>query len=147
MCLDRSSAKKLYFYIFRLPQETDALIWDEMGQEMGAGRDAHVSALLRAAVATTCTRLGDLSPARDELHPEEEGGGREEGGKGGRRPTAAVQTFFEKHHTAQAPPPPHTSPSACTCCRRCAAPAVNAGLTHPGAIHMQPTRRTTGWAA
>lgn len=40
VCLDQcASEKKLYFYIFCLPRETDALIWAEVGQERGAERN------------------------------------------------------------------------------------------------------------
>lgn len=97
--------KTASFLHFRLPQEPHFIIWDEMGQEKGSrqGRARKHPFVLQSG---TCTRLGDLSQAADELVP---------GGGGG--PTAAVQTFFEKHHETHGRPP-HA------CCRLCVATAA-----------------------
>lgn len=65
--------KTASFLHFRLPQEPHFIIWDEMGQEKGSrqGRARKHPFVLQSG---TCTRLGDLSQAADELVPGGGGG-------------------------------------------------------------------------
>lgn len=103
-----------------------------MGQEMGAGRDAHVSACSGCSWARargwgrSVTRRGRAAARA--------------GREGGRRPTAAVQTSFKKHHKTHAHP---------LCAREvdCAAAAVDGGgLIHPDLIHMLASNGRSGTA-